>query len=185
MKKIKTLLISLLSLSFVLASCEGPSGPPGRDGTNGLNGNNSTSNAIFEIDDADFNAANNFTIGGVIPEEISIFPSDLVLVYRRNGTDTTIDGEEIDIWELLPQNFFFEQGTFLYTFNHTQENFEIVIDSNFDLNELTESQNTNFLNDQIFRIAIVAAANINDTNTSAKALDYQKIAENAALINFE
>ena len=85
-----------------------------------------------------------------IPTSIEVFESDAILVYRLEGTTSNGD----DIWGALPQNFFFGNGNIIqYVFNHTFFDVEILIDGNFDLATLE----TEFTDNQIFRIAIVPA----------------------------
>ncbi|WP_010178495.1 hypothetical protein [Aquimarina agarilytica] len=181
MKKIKTLLISLLSLSFMLASCEGPTGPPGRDGFDGRDG---SPTFIFEIADVDFEKDKNYSFGDIIPDDIPIDDSDLVLIYRSNELNSTGD----DVWQLLPQAYFLDQGTLQVNFNHTKNDFEIIIDSNFNLDDLTPDQVSRFLTNQIFRIAVVSV-NTSSVNTSAKILNdsrynYETISQGAQRLNF-
>ncbi len=181
MKKIKTLLIGLLSLSFILASCEGPSGPPGNDGFDGRDG---SPTFIFEIANVTFEKDANYSFGDIIPNDIPIDDSDLVLIYRSNE----VNSEGDDVWQLLPQAYFLDQGTLQVNFNHTKDDFEIIIDSNFDLDDLTTDQANRFLTNQVFRIAVVSAST-SSVNTGAKilnnsAFDYETISQGAQLLNF-
>ena len=180
MKNLKTLLIGLVSIVFLFTACEGPSGPPGLDGLNGRDGRDGGA-VIFEIAGVDFTQANNYSEFQEIPNDIFIDESDLILVYRQNGEDTNSG----DVWQLLPQNFFLDEGTLQYNFNHTRNDVEIVMDSNFDINTISNQSRESFLEDQIFRIAVVPGA---FSNQNAKILsdfyEYDVIAKDAKFLNF-
>lgn len=141
----KNLFLFLASASAILlTSCQGDPGPQGDPGVNILG-------QVFEVT-VDFNQANNFSDLITFPSNVEVFESDVVLVYRLEGS---VDGNggPIDIWSQLPQTFFPPQGTLLYTFDHTFLDVNILLDGNFDLNSL----GPDFTNNQTFRIAIVPA----------------------------
>ncbi|MDA8978169.1 collagen-like protein, partial [bacterium] len=66
--------------------------------------------------------------------------------------EEVVDGS-IDVWSQLPQTYFLNQGTLLYTFDHTYIDVNIFLDANFNLNTL----GTEYTDNQIFRIAILPA----------------------------
>lgn len=137
MKKI----LALSILSFLLfTSCEGPAGPPGPPGINILG-------QVFEAT-INLNSNNNFQRVVTIPNSIEVFESDVILVYRYEGTF-----DNADIWTPLPATYFDANGTFLYTFNHTFFDVKFFLDGNFNLNTL----GVEWTNDQTFRIAVVPA----------------------------
>ena len=135
MKKI--FLFAILS-TFLFASCEGPEGPPGPPGINILG-------QVFEVT-IDFTAGNDFQQVITIPTSIEVYESDAILVYRWEGT---FDGA--DIWTPLPATYFNQNGTYLYTFNHTFFDLQFFLDGDFDLNTL----GSEWKFDQSFRVAIV------------------------------
>ncbi len=147
----KQLLLPILLLLFVFTACEGPEGPPGPQGEPGIN----ILGQVFEVT-VDLTASNDFQQIVTIPTNIEVFESDVILVYRWEGQ---FDGA--DIWTPLPQTYFPDQGTLLYTFNHTFFDVELLMDGNFDLSSL----GSQWTNDQSFRIAVVPAefANANLT----------------------
>ena len=57
----------------------------------------------------------------------------------------------MDTWSLIPQNFFLNDGTIQYVYNHTASDVEIIIEGNFDLSNLS----TDYTNNQIFRVVVV------------------------------
>lgn len=139
MKKI--LILPLFVISLFLTACEGPQGPPGPPGFDGIN----ILGQVFEVT-INLNENNNFQRVVNIPSAIEVYESDVILVYRWEGT---FDGA--DIWTPLPATYFSLGDTFLYTFNHTFFDVKFFLDGNFDLTEL----GSEWTNDQSFRIAIV------------------------------
>ncbi|MFD1096188.1 collagen-like protein [Salegentibacter chungangensis] len=147
-------LLSLLILSvFLVSSCsdgergpEGPQGPPGEPGINIVG-------QTFEFEDIDFdyNAEDNLhTYLLNIPEDIEVIESDAILVYRLEVAPTD-DGGSVETWSLIPQNFFLDQGTMQYVYNHTAVDVQLLIDGNFDLSTLSDD----FTQDQVFRFVVV------------------------------
>ncbi|MEZ4817734.1 MAG: hypothetical protein R2776_07170 [Flavobacteriaceae bacterium] len=156
----KTFFLPLVSLIFFLTSCEGPQGPPGQDGINILG-------QVFERT-IDLNASNGFQQVVTIPTSIEVYESDAILVYLWEGT---YDGA--DIWTPLPTTYFPDEGTLLYTFNHTYFDVKFFLDGNFDLTQL----GSEWTNDLTFRIAIVPAE-FGDANLTMEQL------ENSAQVEF-
>ncbi len=138
MKKL-SLLFTLCA--FVLfSSCEGPQGPPGAPGYSELG-------QVFEAN-INFNQGNGYSRLITYPSNVVVYESDVVLVYLLEG----VDGD-VDIWSQLPQTYFLNQGTLLYTFDHTYIDVNIFLDANFNLNTL----GSDYTDNQIFRIAILPA----------------------------
>jgi hypothetical protein len=132
-------------IAFSLTSCSsdepGPPGPPGEPGDYIVG-------QTFEFEDVDFEyfADGNFYATVIdIPAEIEVLESDAILVYRLE----VIDGTET--WSMIPQNFFLEEGTIQYVFNHTADDIELLIDGNFDLSTLDGA----FTQNQFFRFIVV------------------------------
>ena len=137
-------LLLAISTSIIFSSCEGPSGPPGPPGINILG-------KVFETT-VNFNIGNNFSQLVDFPSNIEVFESDVVLVYLLEGT-VPGNGGPIDIWSQLPQTYFLNQGTLLYSFDHTFLDVNLFLDGNFNLTTL----GSEFTDNQTFRIAIVPA----------------------------
>jgi hypothetical protein len=129
--------ISILSI-FLFTACEGPSGPPGPPGINILG-------QVFEVT-INLNNNNDFQRVITIPNSVEVYESDVLLVYRYEGSF-----DNADIWTPLPATYFDANGTFLYTFNHTYFDVKFFLDGNFNLNAL----GFEWTNDQTFRIAVV------------------------------
>ncbi len=147
MKKV----ISVLSLALVLfISCEGPQGPPGLDGFDGTD-----AEAIGKVFDqvVNFGAADNFSITIPYPTTIEVFENDVVLVYRQAEVIKDSNNEDTDVWQLLPQNFFLDEGILQYNYDHTFFDVTLFLDGTFDLSILGDQ----FTKNQVFRIAVVPA----------------------------
>ena len=155
MKKV----IALLSFAIVLfTACEGPQGPPGfdgfdgRDGQNGIDGQNDDIGKVFD-QNVNFGDADDFTVKIDFPNTIEVFENDVVLVYRLAEIVQDSNGQDTDVWQLMPQNFFLDQGTLQYNYDHTFFDVSIFLDGTFDLTLLEDK----FTQNQIFRIAVLPA----------------------------
>ncbi|GAA4299904.1 hypothetical protein [Aestuariibaculum suncheonense] len=140
MKKV----ISILVLSFLFFTCEGPQGPPGRDGFDG----GLIVSSAFEIE-IDFNAANNYEY--FESYGFTVYPSDVVMVYISWETD---NGQ--DIWRALPQTTFFNEGALIYNFDFTQDNVRFFLDGDIDFSLLGSEWTQN----QVFRVVVIPAENV-------------------------
>ena len=136
MKKLP--LLFTLCAFVLLSSCTGPAGPPGYSGLG----------QVFEAT-ANFNPGNSYSKLVTFPSDILVYESDVVLVYLL---EEVVNGD-IDVWSQLPQTYFLDQGTLLYTFDHTFLDVNIFLDANFNLNTLA----SDYTDNQIFRIAIIPA----------------------------
>jgi len=148
--------LPLLALLFIFSACEGDPGPPGPPGDPGIN----ILGQVFEVT-VNFGPGNNYSQLITIPTTIEVFESDVILVYRFEGSDGNAD-----IWAPLPQTYFPNGNTLLYTFNHTFFDVELIMDGNFDLNTLDPAIWTN---NQSFRIAVVPAE-FGDANLTMEQL---------------
>jgi len=129
---------------------------------------NDTIAEVFEINqNTTFNAGNGYKINySLLPP---IFNSDMIMIYRLSGT---AGGQ--DVWEALPQTYFFSSGAeyLQYTFDFTVNSINIYIDSNFPAEEEPA-----FSVNQVFRVVIIPgylsnkAANSGKGATVAPAVD--------------
>lgn len=158
MKKIYTLVI-LVSIFFV--SCEGsvgPPGPPGPQGIPGEDGFDGLLGQVIEVE-ADLNINNDFEYYVEIPNDIEVFESDIIAVYRLMGVF-----EGTDIWEPLPQTIFRDSGILLYGFDYTIFDVRLFLDGTVDFGKLNPDDTNNL----IFRIAVIPA-------DFAKTVDLKKM----------
>ena len=175
MKKISTLL-AVIGM-FILQGCTGPEGLPGRDGAPGQDG---LIGIVYENTNSNyynFTSSNNFKVRFTFP--ITIYDSDVVLVYRLGGVD---NGKAI--WEFLPETYYFVDGTrdFSYNFNFTKTYVDIYLSGN----DLISVPSENRIN-QIFRIVVVPAdfASTLNKNNFASVISALKVKENQVQkINF-
>lgn len=142
MKKLFVVLIVIGT--FVLQACEGPMGPPGLDGPDG----GLIVSSAFELEGIHFTSENDYGIG--VEYGFEVLPSDVVLVYILWETD----GNEV--WRLLPQNVFFPEGTLQYNYDFTEVDVRIFLEGTIDL----ESLDTIWSRDQVFRVVVVPADNV-------------------------
>jgi hypothetical protein len=136
MKKLMFLLV--LAVGVACEGPEGPIGPPGDDGE-------IIASKAFEIE-VDFNEANNYAY--LEPYGFDVLSSDVTLVYALWGAE---NGK--DIWRLLPQQVFFEEGLLQYNFDFTDVDVNIFLDATFPLSAL----GSEWTNDQVFRVVVVPA----------------------------
>lgn len=156
MNKFSTILGAVIILFTV--ACEGPQGPPGPpgyDGLNGLDGADGIQGQVVEVEGVNFGydaGANLFSTLITFSDitNFEVFEADAVLVYRYVGSIPTNDGTA-DLWSQIPQNYFLDEGTIQYVFEHSLVDVELFIDGNFDLSTLS----TDFTDDQIFRIVFI------------------------------
>ena len=84
--------------------------------------------------------------------------------------EEVVDGD-IDVWCQLPQTYFLNQGTLLYTFDHTFLDVNIFLDANFPLIDLASAWTQN----QTFRIVIVPGYFSNRSATQVDFNDYNAV----------
>jgi hypothetical protein len=144
MKKILTL-FAVVGL-FAFSSC-----------SNDDNVDYDTISEVFEVSGVNFTTANSFST--LVDLNPAIYDSDVILVYRLSAVE---NGK--DIWKLLPDTYFFADGTrnFSYEFDFSKDDINIFMDGN-NLGTVTASFRTN----QVFRIVIVPGA-FSTTGKSAK-----------------
>jgi len=167
MKKYYTLLL----LGLILVSCEGPIGPPGLPGPPGIDGEDGIGGGligqVIEIE-ADLNFDTNYEYFVEIPNDIEVYESDVVLVYRLMGVF-----DDVDIWEPLPQTIFRDSGILLYGFDYTLVDLRLFLDGTADFSRLGPDDTDNL----IFRIAIIPAdfASKIDIEKMSKVMEALKI----------
>lgn len=155
MKKIM-ILLAVIGM-FFFQGCTGPEGPPGFDGQDGQDG------LIAEVFEAypDFTFGNNY--GVTFELKPAIYSGDSVLVYELVNSNGGVD-----TWALLPQVYYFSNGTAQYNYNFSKYNFTIFIDASFDRALLP----TSFRLGKTFRIVIVPGDDGVNTNKSSVKADF-------------
>ena len=138
----KNILLPLFLIGLILIqACEGPVGPEGPQGPAGI----TVEADIFETVGT-FTEQDGFAVGNTYEAFGGVFlPTDKLLIYHlwEEGVD--------DVWRLLPQTIFLEQGIFQYNFDFTNFDFQIFLQGNFDLNLLGPE----WTDEQVFRLVII------------------------------
>lgn len=147
MKKI-FLLLAVVGMTF-LQGCEGDEGPQGPPGY-------SAESQVYEITNVNFTGPS-FGIFFTYPRQT--LASDHALVYRLSGSD---GGN--DVWQLIPQYYFFPDGTmnFGYNYDATINDVNIYLEGQ-DLGTVTDTFRLN----QIFRIIVVPGQFANKMSTTS------------------
>ncbi len=151
MRKILFILIALLSLN---SSCKGPRGLPGIEGKDGKDGIDGESflGSVFEIKGT-FSNKNDYLLAFDFPNYAEVYDTDIVLVYILWDVFEPEAGKKIDIWRMLPQVRYLDQGILKYDFDYTYSDVNIFLEGDIDFNSLKEGD----IKDQIFRIAVLPA----------------------------
>ncbi len=142
----KKIYLFLLAAAATISSCEGPAGPPGPAGF-------SSEAIVYETAPIDFNAP---SFGMFFTFPTAALASDHVLAYRLVGSDNGAD-----VWKLLPEQFFFTDGTFDFAYNYDFTRFDV----NFFLDgQELQTLSPDFTQNQIFRVVIVPGTFANRTD---------------------
>ena len=152
MKLIRFLIVAPLLLA--LAGCnnndgligpEGPQGPKGDPGPQGVAGE---SGFLFEYVDIDF-VAPDYEVLLELPQDFEVFNEDKALVYLL----WEVTSEDVDVWRLLPQTIFLDEGMFQYNYDFTMYDVKLFMDATFPLANLQEGDLLN----QVVRVVIIPA----------------------------
>ena len=146
----KRILSFITVFALLFMACEGPQGPPGFDGFDGQDGEDGglIVSSAFEIV-LDFTPEDNYEF--IDPYGFDVFPTDVTLVY----ISWEVDGGQ-DIWRLLPQTEYFNDGTLVYNFDFTQNDVRFFLDGTTDFSLLDPS----YTDAQVFRVVVVPADNV-------------------------
>lgn len=161
MKKLSFL---FLAFGLLFTACEGDPGPPGLPGPPGQDGGLIVSNA-FEIV-LDFTAGNGYSF--IEPYGFDVFPTDVTLVYI---SWEVLNGQ--DIWRLLPQTEYFDDGELIYNFDFTQDDVRFFLDGTTNFATLPPEYTLG----QVFRVVVIPADNLGriDLNDYEAVVNYYGI----------
>ncbi len=151
MKKYFSFLFAAI-LAFTFVSCD-----------------NSTTDTITDNDtySVAYDITDNFAVNGsgdyVITRTFNspIPASDVILVYRKSGTD---GGNTV--WQQIPRTLFLTEGELDYDFDFTRNDVQIYAGGAIDLSAQSTTFKNTYLNGQTFRIVVVPAS------TGKVAVDY-------------
>ncbi|WP_339889212.1 hypothetical protein [uncultured Flavobacterium sp.] len=131
--------------------------------------NNTYVSEVFEVTTS-FSSNNDFS--RLVTFNPPIYNSDTVLVYRLSGVSNGTD-----FWKLLPETFYFNDGTLDYKFNYdfTRYDVELYMEG-FELWNLSSQ----ILNNQTFRLVVIPGSfktsnevDYSDYNATIKMLGYK------------
>ncbi len=153
-----------LVFSAFTVSCEGPQGPPGLNGLDGVN----ILGSVFEVQGT-FTQANEFSLLFEFPNTLEVFETDVVLVYLLWDVTTDGNGQNVDIWRLLPQTRIVDQGLLQYNYDFTFFDVNIFLETDFDPALLLPGDTDN----QVFRIAVLPADMVAGSRVDVN--DYEQV----------
>ncbi|WP_313807118.1 hypothetical protein [Flavobacterium sp.] len=106
-----------------------------------------TISEVWEYSNVDFHSGNNFSV--LIDYPHTIYASDMVLIYRLAGV-----GAGGDEWKLLPETYYFDDGTLDFGYKNDFTQYDAKIDLyGYDLPGLSSAYRL----DQVFRIVVIPA----------------------------
>ena len=123
---------------------------------------NDTISEVWEFNNVNFQP-NSYSVVLNFPH--SIYASDMVLVYRLSGVF-----QGTDVWKLLPESYFFDDGTLDYRFvnDFTRFDAEVRLEG-FDLGGL----NANIRLNQVLRVVVIPGYFGNKTAKEFDFTDYK------------
>lgn len=171
--------ISVVILLIIAGACRGPEGPPGPMGAPGPRGPQGPQGPageegiVIEYEEVHF-LAPDYSV--FLDFGIQALPSDAVLVYALWGTET-VDGEFFEIWRLLPQTTFQQDGLLIYNYEHTDVDVELFLEANFNI--ANAELGPEVLEDWVIRIVIVPAQYLDNGRLAEKVdvSDYKAVKE--------
>ncbi|NLO01599.1 MAG: collagen-like protein [Bacteroidales bacterium] len=175
MKKITGIFLAI-ALAFLFA-CEGEPGLPGQDGQDGKDGDSFIGLVLERT--GDFTAENEYTLYYQFPEDITVYESDVVLVYILWEQATDTNNDPIDVWRLLPQTIVLNEGVLQYNYDYTFADVQIFLEGTIDLDSLLPAEALG----QTFRIVILPAdfARANDLDVT----DYNLLMKSLGKENYK
>lgn len=143
MKKYFSLFLAAIVALFVV-SCNDSTSNPTQD--------DDTYSTTYDIT-ASFAPDNNgdYTISRTFNTPIPA--SDVILVYRKSGTD---GGNTV--WQQIPRTLFLNEGELDYDFDFTRADVQLYAGGTIDLGAQSSTFKNTYLNNQTFRIVIVPSA---------------------------
>ncbi len=162
----------MLLLGFVLCiawSCQGPPGVPGPQGAPGPQGpagapGPETLALMYEVEFS-LNAGNKWESLFPFPAADKIYAEDVVLVYLL-WEQVNADGKPMDVWRLMPVNYFTNAGILALNYDFTVKDVRIFAQASFAL----DAQRDTF-KDQLARIVVVPA-DYSPNGRKARNIDY-------------
>lgn len=115
---------------------------------------NDTYSRVIEVRESFVKSSSSNSLYGIHKTfSTPLFSSDVVLVYRQDGTSGGTP-----IWKLLPKTYYLSQGELDYTFDFTKNDVQIFANGNFNLAAQDAAFQNAYLNNQTFRVVVVPAS---------------------------
>lgn len=163
------------ALALLLWNCQGEDGLPGPPGPRGPAGppGPQTLSLMYEVPFT-LDEANDWLVYYAFPPEDEIYPEDVVLVYLLWDVVETDDGGTVDVWRLMPVNFFDERGLLQINYDFSVSDVAIFAEASFPLDPDKDT-----FEDFLARIVIVPADySPNATNARKHStIDYENYEE--------
>lgn len=180
-------LITLLFVSvFTLTSCsnDGPVGPPGPPGPPGEPGGLEFAQVV-EYESVNFTADNSYSFEVNFNDAgLEVFETDAVFVYMKTGEDGTADGLPVEVFRLLPQTYFLDEGVLQYNYDFTFFEVLVFLDGTIDFASL----DAQYTNNRVFRIVVVPAefanSGVDMSNMDAVLKELKINDQNIIKVNF-
>lgn len=138
---------------------------------NGPIQDNDTYSSVYDITENFVKSGTSNSLYGINKEfKTALYNSDVVLVYRQDGTSSGSP-----VWKLLPKTYYLTQGELDYNFDFSKYDVQIYADANFDLAAQDAAFKNAYLNNQKFRVVIVPASFGNRTSSSVNREDYNAV----------
>ncbi|UJH91486.1 collagen-like protein [Antarcticibacterium sp. 1MA-6-2] len=175
MKKIFTLLF-VSTILFSSCSEEGPRGPEGPQGPPGEDGAGSRTGLVLDFNPVDLNAGNDYSILiDFNDQDVTVRETDAVFVYLKVDEDGTADGLPVEVFRLLPQTYYVEDGEVQYNYDFTFFDVSIFMDGTANFENLDPA----YTQDQVFRVVILPASmaaslDTSNMNNVLKAMNVQE-----------
>ncbi len=161
--------------AILLFNCQGeeglpgPAGPPGPQGPQGPQGApliGLTYDVIFDL-----NSENNWLAFYSFPAEDEIYPTDVVLVYLYKGEAETEDGGTVEVWRLMPINYFDERGLRQLNFDFSVVDVSLFVEAPFPL----DAERDVF--DEFLARIVVVPADYSPNARKSQTIDYANYEE--------
>ena len=148
MKRLTTisLAIGLLTIGACTIESVGPRGPEGPTGPAGSPGEDAY---VFEFENINFTAPD-YEVFLDYPDDFEGLESDVALVYFLYGVED-VNGENVEIWRLLPQTYISDHGILQYNYDFTKNDIRLFLDATYSKDLLTANETDQW----IARVVIV------------------------------
>jgi hypothetical protein len=126
-----------------------------------------TISEVFEYSNVDFHSGNSYSV--VLDFPHTIYTSDMVLVYRLSGSDSSGD-----YWKPMPETYYFNDGTLDFGYDNDFTRYDAQVNLfGYDLPALSNGYKLN----QVFRVVVIPAYFGNKSANPVSTNDYKAVIE--------